>query len=167
MTKMGRPSYDPLKHPKKAYELSLLGLTNPRISQLLDISRETLNKWMNAHPDLADAIKKGRDHADSKVAKSLYQRAMGYSHPEDKIFLHRGQPVIVNTVKHYPPDTASAIFWLKNRQKELWRDKIEYEAGISGSLERVLECLPEGLKLAILAKVGGNDDNVAQNQPES
>jgi len=27
--------------------------------------------------------------------------------------------------KYYPPDTTAAIFWLKNRRKETWRDKTE------------------------------------------
>jgi hypothetical protein len=26
-------------------------------------------------------------------------------------------------VKHYPPETAAAIFWLKNRQGQQWREK--------------------------------------------
>src|SRR3546814_6922806 len=30
-------------------------------------------------------------------------------------------------VEHYPPDTTAAIFWLKNRRKEQWRDKHEHE----------------------------------------
>jgi 2-keto-4-pentenoate hydratase/2-oxohepta-3-ene-1,7-dioic acid hydratase in catechol pathway len=27
-------------------------------------------------------------------------------------------------VEHYPPDTTAAIFWLKNRRKEDWRDVV-------------------------------------------
>jgi len=27
--------------------------------------------------------------------------------------------------KHLPPDAGAALNWLKNRQKELWRDKQE------------------------------------------
>jgi hypothetical protein len=27
--------------------------------------------------------------------------------------------------ERYPPDTAAAIFWLKNRQPKHWRDKVE------------------------------------------
>jgi len=30
-------------------------------------------------------------------------------------------------VKQYPPDPTSAIFWLKNRQPKIWRDKQEEE----------------------------------------
>ena len=30
-------------------------------------------------------------------------------------------------VKHYPPDTAALIFWLKNRQPGRWRYKAEID----------------------------------------
>ncbi|MCY1295079.1 hypothetical protein D9M70_444010 [compost metagenome] len=33
--------------------------------------------------------------------------------------------VRVPTVKHYPPDPGAAIFWLKNRQPELWKERVE------------------------------------------
>ena len=36
-----------------------------------------------------------------------------------------GQIVITPTIKHYPPDTTAGIFWLKNRQRDKWRDKPE------------------------------------------
>ena len=71
--------------------------------------------------------------ADANVAKRFYNRARGYEHPEDKIFLYEGSPVIVSTVKHYPPDTQAAIFWLMNRQPRLWKDKKSLElSGVDG-----------------------------------
>lgn len=33
--------------------------------------------------------------------------------------------VTKEVVKHMPPDTAAAIFWLKNRRPDKWRDKVE------------------------------------------
>ena len=33
-------------------------------------------------------------------------------------------------IEHYPPDTTAAIFWLKNRQPEKWRDKKEVDANV-------------------------------------
>ena len=36
-----------------------------------------------------------------------------------------GKIVKIETIKHYPPETAAMIFWLKNRKKEYWRDKQE------------------------------------------
>ena len=64
---------------------------------------------------------------DKQVERALFERACGYKHPEDKIFCHEGEITIQPTIKHYPPDPVSMIFWLKNRQKDKWRDKVEHE----------------------------------------
>jgi hypothetical protein len=46
------------------------------------------------------------------------------------------KPIIQTTVrKFYPPDTTAAIFWLKNRKPEEWRDKTEVDATVKGSIE--------------------------------
>jgi len=77
--------------------------------------------------EFCNALKAGKSSADDRVERSLYERANGYTHVEDKIFMHEGQPVIVPTKKHYPPDTTAGIFWLKNRRAEDWREKQEVE----------------------------------------
>lgn len=42
--------------------------------------------------------------------------------------------------KYYPPDTTAAIFWLKNRQKDKWRDKQEVEhTGEVNLIQRIQE----------------------------
>jgi hypothetical protein len=28
-------------------------------------------------------------------------------------------------VEYVPPDTTACIFWLKNRRKDLWRDRVD------------------------------------------
>lgn len=76
---------------------------------------------------------KGRDQADAKVAKSLFQRATGYDQPAEKIFMPAGadEPVRVPYVEHIPPDPQAAFWWLKNRQRKNWRDRQEIEHGVS------------------------------------
>jgi len=112
----------------KVEEYAKKGLTEAQIAKNLGIGRTTLNEWKNKYPDFLSALKAGKEIADREVENALYKRATGYSHPEDKIFLGPGgQPVIVPTIKRYPPDPTSMIFWLKNRQPQKWRDKQEYE----------------------------------------
>jgi hypothetical protein len=65
----------------------------------------------------------------------LYQRAVGYTHDEEKIFLHEGKAVRVKTKKHYAPDATSAIFFLKNRQPQLWRDTKVLQGDAENPLE--------------------------------
>ena len=134
MKKKGRPTkYNKGYHPEKVYQLCLLGATEPEIASFFDVSEKTLHNWRR-HPEFLQALKDGREGADQNVADRLYQKATGYSHGEDKIFLYKGEPVIVKTTKHYPPDTTAAIFWLKNRRPDLWRDKHNMEvSGPDGS----------------------------------
>ena len=118
----GRPTLYQESYPDQARKLCLLNATDEDLADFFDVSVATISNWKNDHPEFLEAIKSGKDQADAHVAERLYNRAMGYSHKEDKIFNNNGEPLIVETVKHYPPDTTAAIFWLKNRQRDKWRD---------------------------------------------
>lgn len=111
---------------KQLERLSSLGLTDKHIGFVYNVSEHTINKWKKKK-EISSALKAGKAVADKMVERSLFERANGYSHPEDKVFQYEGAPVIVPTIKHYPPDTAAAIFWLKNRKPAEWRDKQEIE----------------------------------------
>ena len=136
----GRPSEYRPEYDRQAEAHCLLGGTDADLAKLFDVSEQTINAWKKAHPSFLESIRAGRDGADEHVAKSLYGRAVGYSHPEDKIFQYEGSPVVVPTVKHYPPDTMAASLWLRNRQPARWRDKIEHalDAETAGSLFEIL-----------------------------
>ena len=108
-----------------ARKFCLLGANDERLAQLFDVSEVTINAWKKEFPEFLKSLKEGKDIADANVANSLYHRALGYSHPEDDIRAMNGEIVITPTVKHYPPDTAAATLWLKNRQPNVWRDKVE------------------------------------------
>lgn len=123
----GRPSNYKTEYAEQAYKLCLLGATDKEMADFFGVSEVTFNAWKKNHPEFLKSLKEGKESADANVASRLYQRAMGYSHPEDKIFNDNGEPLIVPTIKHYPPDTTAAIFWLKNRRKDQWRDKQDME----------------------------------------
>ena len=40
--------------------------------------------------------------------------------------------------KHYPPDSTAAIFWLKNRQPKVWRDRVEQKVVLSEDFDEVM-----------------------------
>ena len=104
-----------------AYNYCLLGATDKQLADFFEVTDRTIDRWKKSHPEFCLSLKRGKVVADAEVAESLFKRAKGYEHGEDKIFLYEGQPVIVPTTKHYSPDPVSMIFWLKNRQPELWR----------------------------------------------
>ena len=124
---VGRPSKYKPDYAEQAIKLCMLGMTDAEMASFFEVSESTLNLWKDAHPEFSESIKKGKAFSDADVASRLFHRAMGYDHPEDDIRVVSGEIVITPTVKHYPPDTTAAIFWLKNRQREKWRDKVDTE----------------------------------------
>ena len=126
---MARPTKYKYKYCSQVYKLCLLRAIDEDIADFFDISVATLTTWKKKYPKFMSSIKRGKIQADSEVAEKLYQRACGYSHPEDKIFNDNGKPLIVPTIKHYPPDTAAAFIWLKNRAG--WKDKTETEHSLT------------------------------------
>jgi hypothetical protein len=133
----GRPTkYNPLWHPQLTYWIAKDGATDKEIAKALDIGYKTLNVWKKKHPEFDLAIKRGKTAPDDLVEQCLFQRATGYSYPEDKIMQHEGIPVIVPTIKHLAPDVTAQIFWLKNRRPDKWRDKKQLDfTGLDEALE--------------------------------
>ena len=128
------PKYKP-EFAEKAYKFCLLGMNNTQLAEVFDVHLDTIYTWIKTIPEFSERLSEGREGADSEIAKSLYHRAKGYSHPDVDIrtlSIGGGMSEIVQTptVKHYPPDTAAASLWLRNRQSDKWRDKTEQE--ISG-----------------------------------
>lgn len=124
---VGRPTKYKEEYVEQGYKLCLLGATDKQIADFFEVDERTINRWKKDHEEFCLSLKRGKILADAEIADKLYHRAKGYEHPEDKIFNADGRPLIVPTIKHYPPDTTAAIFWLKNRQPSIWRDKQDIE----------------------------------------
>ena len=62
----------------------------------------------------------GRAVANAQVARSLYERAIGFRHTVQRTVLHRGEERTITNTVQYPPDTQACIFWLRNRCRENW-----------------------------------------------
>lgn len=127
---MARPSSYKPEYAKQAFHLALLGATDVNLAAALGVDVSTVERWKKRYPEFCGALKRGKDEADAMVAKSLYRRALGYSHDAVKILTvadgaNQGSHVEqVPYVERYPPDTTACIFWLKNRQPEAWRDRV-------------------------------------------
>lgn len=117
----GRPSSYKDEYARQAKILCELGATDQQLADAFGVSTVTINAWKAEFPEFLNSLKVGKEPADDMVERSLFQRALGYSHPEDDIRVIDGQIVITPTIKHYPPDTTACIFWLKNRRPEQYR----------------------------------------------
>lgn len=80
----------------------LLGATDKELAVIFETTEQTINAWKKQYPEFLESIKKGKDKADGRVARRLYDKAMD-------------------------GDTTAMIFWLKNRRKTNWREKQEIE----------------------------------------
>ena len=135
----GRPTNYKKEYDEQAYKLCLLGATDKEMADFFNVKEQTINNWKKDHPVFFESIKRGKIIADANVAERLYTRAIGYEQETDKIFQFQGEPVIVPTIEHIPPDTGAAIFWLKNRKKDQWRDKQDMDLNIKEMPEIIIK----------------------------
>jgi len=82
------------------------GLSDEQIAHNLGINPDTVNEYKKKYPKFSEAIKKGKEVADFEVENALYKTAM-------------------------EGNVTAQIFWLKNRQKEKWREKQEVQVNAS------------------------------------
>ncbi|CAF1778026.1 hypothetical protein NRS6094_04329 [Bacillus subtilis] len=107
------------------------GLTEEDIAHNMGIKRQTLYEWKKKHPDIDDALKRGKAVIDMKVENALLRRALGYQYNEDTYEWVQDMSgesefkITKRVVKEVHPDTGAAIFWLKNRQPDVWRKESE------------------------------------------
>lgn len=129
------------------------GLTEEQIAKNIGICVKTLYNWKNSSLPILQALKKGKEVVDIEVENALYKKALGYNVPIKKAFkvketLYENGKKIKEIEKieyaeeemHIPADTTAQIFWLKNRKKKDWRDKVEYETN-NDDLNKVKELI--------------------------
>lgn len=148
----GRPSKYKPEFAKQAAKLCKLGATDAELAEFFEVAVSTIGLWKVKHKEFSDAQKMGKDESDARVERSLYLRALGYEHDEVDIRVVDKSIVQTPIRKYYPPDTTAAIFWLKNRKPEDWRDKTEVEA----TVEEVGESQPNEIarRVAFLLQQG-------------
>lgn len=116
-----------------------LGATDLELANMLEVSTRTISYWRAKKPEFAQVLKAGKDFADDRVERALYQKAVGYEQYETKLFMPAGadKPIKARYRVKMAPDTVACIFWLKNRRKDDWRDKQQTEltAGDGSPLE--------------------------------
>lgn len=148
----GAPSLYQPKFAEMAQKACLAGFTDMELADLLGVSVRTINAWKIEHVEFGAALKAGKAVADERVERSLFARANGYEHDEVDIRVVGGTIVQTPIRKYYPPDTTAAIFWLKNRRPDLWRDKTDVNHSGSVELRNATEYTDD--ELAAIATAG-------------
>jgi hypothetical protein len=136
----GRPTEYRQAFCAQATHLAMLGATDKELAEFFSVSEQTLYNWKSAHPEFVEAIKAGKIVTDMDVALSLNKRARGFDFEEDQPIkvketkYENGRKVseverieIVKVRRTQPPDTGAAIFWLTNRRKASWKQRVSNE----------------------------------------
>jgi hypothetical protein len=87
-----------------------------------DICEATFNNWKKDQPTFLESLTRGKEDADAKVARSMYERALGVTIVEEAVTKDGD---IVKLRKQLPSDTAAAKHWLANRQRGRWSNNGE------------------------------------------
>ena len=102
-----------------------------QIARRLGIAVSTWHDYKNKHPELADAVKAGRQNLIADVKSALKMRAKGFEYQEKKVYTKVGDNGSAvyeeTTTKYAPPDVAACNSILQNLDPEWRRDKALYE----------------------------------------
>lgn len=125
----GRPTKYKPEYDEQAAKLCALGATDIEIADFFGVEVRTIYRWKNEHDSFCQSIKVAKEVADERVERSLFQKATGYEQDEVKIFMpaNADSPVYAPFRAKVSPDTTACIFWLKNRNPEKWRDRVQQE----------------------------------------
>ncbi|MES2782604.1 MAG: hypothetical protein V4657_07405 [Pseudomonadota bacterium] len=134
----GRPTDYKAEYATQAQKLCDLGATDTDLADFFEVTERTINRWKINFPEFCQSLKLGKDAADDRVEQSLYRKATGYTFNSEKIFQNSGEIIRANTVEHVPPSDTAAIFWLKNRRGDKWRDKQEIDLNATGALADII-----------------------------
>ena len=155
--KVARPGSVPVKwnetRTQLAFDYAFLGATDAQIAELMDASPQTIEYWKRTRPEFRRMLDKGRRQANARVARSLYEVAIGYSHPDTVILSNRvkvydksgrvieehTEPLLVPIIKHYKPDAWAAFKILTIRERILWADiqKTELTSTINVNIKKI------------------------------
>lgn len=124
---VGRPTKWKDEFVDLAFKFCLMGATDAKLGEFFEVDERTINDWKTTKPEFSQSIFNGREKADADISEALYHRAKGYRHKDTDIRVVGGAIVQTEVMKEYPPDTAAASLWLRNRQSGKWRDKVEVD----------------------------------------
>lgn len=103
------------------------GYSYTDIANKIGISNGALVNWRSKYPEIAKALKNGREIVDYKVENALLKSALGYTTQESKVtILMRGSKVVEKTTetltKEQAPNVLAIQTWLYNRLPNKWKN---------------------------------------------
>jgi hypothetical protein len=169
------------EYVRLAFYMALLGATDRQLSQVFDVSPQTIENWKHKKDGFLDALRQGKLEADGAVVHSMFQVSCGYSHPDEVILSNRckeydpktgklvrewTEPLRVPITKHYPPNVKAGLKWLAARHPETWGNKVEVKGKIDVTHKVDLSKFSDE-ELKVLQKLGvQKEENVEDTEFE-
>lgn len=141
---MATPNKYKPEYAQKAADLAYLGATDRILAAVFEVHEDTIRRWKKDHVEFQQALLSRKTELDGKVARSLFERATGYTVTTQQGVKYKDKDgnervKVVDVTKHVEPHVSAMIFWLKNRQPELWRDVQEVEhSGLESLLGEIM-----------------------------
>jgi transcriptional regulator with XRE-family HTH domain len=130
----GRPTSYRSEYDEQATRLCKLGATVEELAEAFNVAVSTVSKWIKEIPSFSEAVKAGRIDADARVAEALYAQAL-------------------------EGNVTAAIFWLKNRRRNEWRERHEVVNMTDAPSEMT------DAELERIARAGGDGTAATQASP--
>lgn len=136
--KIGRPTTFKKKMIKQARDLVLMGYTHEKVAEFFEVSITSIYHWKSIHPDFSKAMNTSRDENDSKVVRSLFESATGYTYVERKKEIEKdpltGKERVktTRTKKRVAPNVGAIKTWLYNRRPEEFKPEAELSNRVEG-----------------------------------
>ncbi|MEO7690809.1 MAG: hypothetical protein ABIS51_16115 [Sphingomonas sp.] len=126
----------------QARKMCQLGATDEELAEHFEVCVRTIYRWRNTHEEFAEAVVVGKEHADARVERALYSRAVGCSVERTRVFKHAGddKPVYATYTHHFPPDPNAALHWLRVRQPRKWQihEEVKSDPNAKEMIEKAL-----------------------------
>lgn len=107
------------------------GFINEEIAEKIGVDVSTFYLWQKEKSGFLDAVKVGKEFANARVARALYQRALGFTYESEEIKvvsdgMQMGSSIErVPVTKYVPPDVTAQKFFLVNRDAAQWKERVE------------------------------------------
>jgi transposase-like protein len=130
----GRPSKYKPEYAEQAEKLCRLGASDIQLAEFFNVEEKTIYNWKDQYSAFLQATRAGKTVYDDPVEQSLAKSALGFKRSVERLGKD-GCPI--ECFEEVPPNPVSAIFWLKNRRPDRWRDKQEHEVSGPGGVPLV------------------------------
>lgn len=153
----GRPTDYKPEYAGQAMKLCQLGATDFELADFFKVDTRTIYRWKHTYEKFCQALVAGKEKADDRVERALFNRAVGYSFESEKLFGFQGAVTRASIVEHVAPDPGAAMSWLKNRKPGSWREKVEHSGQIDSHIT-VIELVAEPIPAEMLDDPAKPDD---------